>query len=422
MNLISKTIMKNIKYCTPNLLFAFYFVILSVNGQVNKVIIDSDFPGGNIIVEDCKNNSTLYYEVTQDTISVKPDFRDTKPSWFYWSFRVSGSSSKTLYFKFPAKSIGSFGPAYSRDGGESWQWLYDSVQINHSSFKFKFDKSDDEVLFSMQIPYLQSHLNRFLSTHISSPYISIDTLTTSKKGRIIEQLVIRSPEHKTKYKMVITARHHACESMANYALEGLIESIINGDNNQMKWLRDNVEILIVPFMDKDGVQDGDPGKNRLPYDHNRDYAAESIYQSTKALRSKIPVWGEGILKVALDMHCPALVGKWHENIYFVGSKGKVAREQMRFVQILRKQHTGELRLNPNNSYLKYGTDWNTTENYLPGQLPFDRWCSSILEPGSLAITMEIPYSNNNGQKIIPSNARLFGKDLADAIASYLQEM
>lgn len=62
-------------------------------------------------------------------------------------------------------------------------------------------------------------------------------------------------------------------------------------------------------MDKDGVEDGDQGKNRLPHDHNRDYTGESIYASVRASRDFVPHWSVGRLKFALDMHCPYILGK-----------------------------------------------------------------------------------------------------------------
>lgn len=418
---IKLNIMKTIRFNSQILLLPFCFTMLTVFGQNQKIIIDTDFPGGNIIIDQCDNLSTKYYEITQDMIHLRPDLRDTKTKWFYWSFRVSGAGDRTLSFNFPDDFIGSFGPAYSLDGGESWQWLHDNIQNNHSSFEYKFQKENDSVLFSMQIPYMASNLNRFLTRHNKNPYLSIDTLTISEKGRVVEQLIVGNPKLKPKYKMVITARHHACESMASYALEGLIEAILAKDSKEIEWLRNNVEILIVPFVDKDGVQDGDQGKNRKPYDHNKDYARESIYNSVRALREKIPVWSEGKLKAALDMHCPGIIGKWHENIYFVGMEGEeIMKEQEHFTQILLESSKGELILNPKDLYLKFGVSWNNSERLK--KEAFAGWASSIMEPKSLAITLEIPYSNNEGQQIVPSNAKLFGRDLANAIALYFQNI
>ena len=88
-----------------------------------------------------------------------------------------------------------------------------------------------------------------------------------------------------------------------------------------------VEFFVVPFVDKDGVEDGDQGKNRRPHDHNRDYGGRadgdhSIYASTRALRERIPAWSGGKLRVALDLHCPWIRGEHNEVIYFVGGYEK----------------------------------------------------------------------------------------------------
>jgi hypothetical protein len=65
--------------------------------------------------------------------------------------------------------------------------------------------------------------------------------------------------------------------MASYSLEGLMEGILAGDDVG-RWLAGHVEFLVVPFVDKDGVEEGDQGKNRRPHDHNRDYGpGVSIY-------------------------------------------------------------------------------------------------------------------------------------------------
>jgi hypothetical protein len=54
-------------------------------------------------------------------------------------------------------------------------------------------------------------------------------------------------------------------------------SALLSESKDGRWFRENVEVVIVPFMDKDGVEEGDQGKNRKPHDHNRDYIGESIH-------------------------------------------------------------------------------------------------------------------------------------------------
>src|SRR5690606_3487437 len=132
--------------------------------------------------------------------------------------------------------------------------------------------------------------------------VRLESLTTSEKGRNIERLIIGNPDREPLCRVLITARHHACEMMGSHVLEVIISSVLNGENENLQWLRENVEFFIVPFVDKDGVEDGDQGKNRLPRDHNRDYSGVSVHTSTAALREEIPVWSGGKLKVCIDIH------------------------------------------------------------------------------------------------------------------------
>lgn len=400
--------------------------------QEEAVVIDIDFPGGNIIVEDNNNVSTLYYEITGDTVLIRPDLRDTEGNWFYWYFRVTGAANRTLFFKFPRGSyISVFGPAFLSDKNESWQWLYDDVKANFSNFSYTFRPDENQVRFSSTIPYLQADFDNYISLYKNDPYLFTGLLATSEKGRSIEKVYIQNPDNDPEFKVLITARHHAGESIASFVLEGFISSILDQDinpgssssptcpDNPLRWLRDNVEFLIIPFMDKDGVEDGDQGKNRRPHDHNRDYSGESIYNSVASLREKVLYWGEGKLMFALDLHCPWIRGEWNEHIYFVGSgKEEIAREQKKYADILIARHSGELTINRKRSILEYGKAWNVAPT--PGQgLSFSRWASEV-EGISFSGTIEVPFSINNGQKITPQKARLFGRDLADAMSLYLQ--
>lgn len=390
--------------------------------QQGDIVIDIDFPGGNIIVVDNDNISTLYYDITGDTVFLRPDLRDTEGNWFYWYFRVTGAAGKKLDFIFPGRHISNFGPATSNDGGESWKWLYDDIQDTFNQFSYTFGPDENEVRFSSTIPYLQADFDAFISCYFNNPYFSMESLTASEKGRKVEKLNIGCPRNDPEYRVLITARHHAGESIASYVLEGIISSVLDGGESTMKWLRDHVEFLIVPFMDKDGVEDGDQGKNRRPYDHNRDYSGRSIYNSVAALREEVLNWSEGKLRVAFDLHCPYISGgEWNENIYFVGSADRdIAKEQKKYVDILTRRASGELIINPQFSLLEYGTAWNVSRSFSQG-LSFSRWAATI-EEISFAATLEIPFAYQNGQKVTPENARLFGKDMADALSIYLQEL
>ena len=89
---------------------------------------------------------------------------------------------------------------------------------------------------------------------------------------MVEILKISDQAAKPRRKMLITCRHHCCEMMANYMVEGILEEALMNSS-----FRKMYEVSAVPFADKDGVMDGDQGKNRRPRDHARDYGDNPIY-------------------------------------------------------------------------------------------------------------------------------------------------
>ncbi|MBN2316435.1 MAG: hypothetical protein JXM79_21085 [Sedimentisphaerales bacterium] len=370
-------------------------------------IIDSVFPGGNSIVN----------RIEGDTVYLRPDLRDTSTWWFYWYFRVRGAAGRTLAFQFEGQNpIGTQGPAVSTDAGATWSWLGPKA-VQKSSFKYTFDAQHKEVRFCFSIPYLEANLHEFLSRYTDNPYLAVRQLCHTRKGRTVERLHVGKLKSAPKYRILLTARHHACEMIASYSLEGLLEAVL-ADTDLGRWFRDNVEIMAIPFVDKDGVEDGDQGKNRKPHDHNRDYAGDSIYPSIRAIRQFVPQWSRGQLDVVLDLHCPYIRGTNNEEIYLVGSSNPVIwKQQQNFAAILETVKTGPLPYSSKNN-IPFGTAWNTTKNYGKHKT-CSRWGAE--QSGvRLVSTIEIPYANMGKSIVSVDNASAFGRDLALALRHYLE--
>lgn len=137
-------------------------------------------------------------------------------------------------------------------------------------------------------------------------------------------------------------------------------------------------------------------------------------------RALTDFWGEGKLKVALDLHCPGLNANGHEFIHQVGSNAKhMEKAQMKLNGILAKVQEGELKFDPD-EFLKYGTSWNVGTSFSAG-MSFRDYYQNV-EGVLLATTLEFPYANANLQMVTRENARAFGKDLAKAVSQYLQDM
>ncbi|MFN7139117.1 MAG: M14 family zinc carboxypeptidase, partial [Limisphaerales bacterium] len=337
--------------------------------------------------------------------------------WFYWYFRAVGGAGRTITFNFTdGAPVGVRGPAVSLDGGLNWSWL--GKQTNTKSFTYSFPTNADIVRFSFGIPYTEANLKSFLERHMTNSALQQRILCQSRKGRDVEQLHVGRLDGNARHRVLITCRAHACEMMSSYAGEGIIEAALS-DGPDGKWFRENVELMLIPFVDKDGVEDGDQGKNRRPRDHNRDYDANSLYPETRTLQQLVPTWSEGRLKLALDLHCPSIRGESNEKIYLVGSENPaIWKGQERFGKLLEQVQQGTLPYRATNN-LPFGKGWNTSRNYSAGTSGA-RWAASL--PGvQLATTIELPYANASGAEVTAETAREFGQDLLRAIRFYLEE-
>jgi len=227
----------------------------------DEITIDADYPGGNIVVE----------RIAGDTVSLHQDLRDTGRWWFYWNFRVSDpAAGRTLTFRFTNRNVfGTQGPAVSVDDGLTWSWL-GTKTVKGNSFSYTFPPDTESVRFAFALPYQEADLRRFLAQHKGNKHLVVHELCKTRKGRSVERIHIGKLDGQPAHRALITCRHHACESTASYVVEGMMEALL-ANTDDGKWLRENVEVMVVPFMDKDGVEDGDQGKGRKPRDHCRHY-------------------------------------------------------------------------------------------------------------------------------------------------------
>ncbi|MBR4076879.1 MAG: hypothetical protein IKK25_08485, partial [Lentisphaeria bacterium] len=192
-----------------------------LNGFVK---ISCDYPGGNVKV----------HGISTGCADVDADLRDTPSNWFYWNFEAEAVTPGTVRFQFPVGRwmISRQGPAVSTDEGKTWRWLgRENTTFNGSeskvntrdSFDWTFTRAGETVRFAQGIPYLLKDFEEYYSTVRNSLYLKRSVLTISRQGRELPLLTIgNGPEN-----MLLTARHHCCEAMASYALEGFVAEALS---------------------------------------------------------------------------------------------------------------------------------------------------------------------------------------------------
>ena len=360
---------------------------------MKTLAVDADFPGGNIVVD----------RTSGDTVALHQDPRDTPIWWFYWCFRIRNAAGRKVRFRFINGDVfGGAGPCMSAGAGR-WRWLGRHV-VEDSGFAFAFPPTLDSARFSFCVPYVETDLMKFLAAHRR---IERSTLVRSEGGRSVEHLWLRS--RRSRFKVLLTARHHACEGMASYVLEGVL-SFWAGRSPEAAFLRENVDFHAIPFMDKDGVETGDQGKARAPHDHNRDYSDSPIYASTRALMARFGEWPGDPLLMA-DLHCPWIRGGMNDDIHIVEPQRVDKPAMQAFLAALVKGQRGPLLYYPKN-YLAFGVDWNVDT---ATSAAFFTEATGV----RLAFTLEFPYAVAAENPVTVTGARAFGADLSRAIAVFL---
>ncbi|MBE6408076.1 MAG: hypothetical protein E7038_05650 [Lentisphaerae bacterium] len=276
------------------------------------VSLSCDYPGGNVKI----------VKIQPGCAEIAPDLRDNRLDWFYWNFDAVATQPGTVHFCFPKgqSKISAQGPAVSTDGGKTWQWLgkakthFRNKTDSRDRFEWTFSKAGEKVRFAQGIPYQKERFETFYEQYKAVPYMKRTVLTKTRKGVDSPMLIIGSgPKN-----ILVTARHHACEAIASYVQEGFVTEALS-NSPAGKEFRKKYTLYVVPFIDLDGVEAGDQGKNRAPHDHNRDYALgdATIYPEIKALQA---LDKEKKFFITLDMHAPSVRNDIHEAIYFAGFK------------------------------------------------------------------------------------------------------
>ena len=374
------------------------------------ITVDDKLPAGNVIVDG----------IDGDVVRVRQDLRDS-PDWIYWAFRTRGAAGRTVRFEFDDRYAGgpvsARGPAVSKDRGKTWTYAAEK-NCSWKHFVYTFRPDEDETWFSQTIPYYPSQWDEFLMSHDSERgrLFASDMLCLSRKGRTVPYARFGRIDGSCRYRIFLASRHHCAETMATYVLEGIVAQVF-ADTPTGRWLRDNVEIMAVPFVDYDGVVDGDQGKRRRPHDHCRDYD-KLIYPETSAIVDWALHRAKGKIDVWFDLHCPWVHGEGEEYVFQVlGQEGKNTDAQRRFGGLLERLQSGVLCYRQSNDF-PWNYAWNGPQNYKEGWTS-RMWAEYKLPDVLLADSWEIPFATANGTVVDAKSCRAFGADMANALYAFL---
>ena len=173
---------------------------------------------------------------------------------------------------------------------------------------------------------------------------------------------------------------------------------------------ENARVICVPFVDFDGVVDGDQGKARSPYDHNRDYDIEApaIYPETAAIRK----FAENGVLYAFDFHSPWHCFNENDTVFIVRNRESKLAEFSKFSAYLE------------NNMNEYAFQYKSKNDYPPetnrNSSKTSCFANYMLTNSNadIAFTLETAYFGTEDNIFLQENAVELGRCFAKSIKDY----
>lgn len=345
--------------------------------------IHADFTGGNIAVKEQNGNE----------IWLENELRDTPRDWFYWAFCVEDAAGETVTFHFQNNRVGYFGPAVSHDL-ENWHWLN---SVDGENFTYTFGEDENKVYFAHNMLY---HPKRFFA-FAEKLGLTVTEFCKGRKGSSVPCVKFGSG----KKQVILTARHHACEATGNYVLEGVLEELLK---NPVP----DTTVLCAPFVDYDGVVDGDQGKDRAPHDHNRDYGPEepAVHPEVAAIRAYAEEHG---CTFGFDFHSPWHKGGNNDWVFIVQNCHEKVEKLNRFGELLEAEITPVAMQYTHANDMPFETGWNQGSPNFGGTM-------TRRPENDLAFSLETTYFGEPDNMVSQEKMVELGRCFARAFRKYVQ--
>jgi len=260
--------------------------------------ISSLFDGGRIEVVNVNNYNDIQVKIKKDSHS---DFLQ----WF--SFRLHGVKDQSCTLKILNASETSYPEGWqdydicASTDREEWFRIpsnYDGKQLT-----VDFITDTDDIYFAYFAPYsFERHLD-LLSYAQHSELTSLFNLGETLDGREFDCLIIEDTEFDRveKKNIWMIARQHPGETMAEWFMEGMLESLLDSDNPIAKSLLQHCRFHVVPNMNPDGAYRGNLRTNASGANLNREWLEPSMKDSPEVFLVREQMHKSGV-DMFLDIH------------------------------------------------------------------------------------------------------------------------
>ncbi|PWK14552.1 murein tripeptide amidase MpaA [Psychrobacter immobilis] len=344
--------------------------------------ITANFDAGNIEVINLEDKKNIQ-------LAIRPDVGGEFFQWF--NFRLTGQVGEQYVL-----NIMNAGDAAFPAGWENYQavasydrdyWFRLPTSYKDGKLTITAELECETIQIAFFAPYSDERHQDLLAAVQMHPLVTLEHLGETLDKRDLTLVKISdgaSNSDAPKRNIWITARQHPGETMAEWLVDGLLHSLLDGDNATGKLLLDKANFYIVPNMNPDGSVRGHLRTNAVGTNLNRAWSNSSLETSPEVFHVINKMEETGV-DLFYDVHGDEEI----PFVFLAGSQGtpnysdRLARLRDRFSEVLKIA----------------SADFQTEEGYdvdAPGTANMTlatHWVAERFD--CLANTLEMPFIDNN---------------------------
>lgn len=343
--------------------------------------ITANFDAGNIEVISLQNKKDIQ-------LAIRPDFGDEFFQWF--NFRLSGEVGEQYVL-----NINNAGESSYVEGWEDYQavasydrqyWFRLPTSYKDGKLTIEVELECETIQIAYFAPYSYERHQDLLAAVQTHPLVSLEHLgqTLDKRDLTLVKVAEDNGSDDTnKPNIWIIARQHPGETMAEWLIEGLLDSLLDNSNATSRQLLEKANFYIVPNMNPDGSVRGHLRTNAVGSNLNREWQNPSLERSPEVFHVINKMEQTGV-DLFYDVHGDEAL----PYVFLAGSQGTPSYNQR--LANLRDKFSEVLKL--------ASADFQTEFGYkvdAPGQANMTvatHWVAERFD--CLANTLEMPFKDN----------------------------
>ncbi|MEN6670075.1 M14-type cytosolic carboxypeptidase [Psychrobacter sp. B38] len=340
--------------------------------------ITANFDAGNIEVINSDDKKDIQ-------LAIRPDFGGEFFQWF--NFRLSGQVGEQYVL-----NIMNAGESSYPTGWENYQavasydrqhWFRLPTTYKDGKLTIVADLEYTTIQIAYFTPYSYERHQDLLVAAQEHPLVTLEHLGETLDQRDLTLIKVGDGDT-SKRNIWITARQHPGETMAEWLVEGLLQSLLDSDNATSRLLLDKANFYIVPNMNPDGSVRGHLRTNAAGSNLNREWLNPSLEKSPEVFYVINKMEKTGV-DLFYDVHGDEAL----PYVFLAGSQGAPSYNER--LAHLRDKFSDVLKLASADFQSEFGYDIDA-----PGTANMTLATNWVAERfDCLANTLEMPFKDND---------------------------